>query len=128
MASATSTRQLRNVLATYLKGSTTLRDFAEVLASTLHEVPAGHGSADDEATFCLALDIELRLAEYSDGDLTERQLKASLRPLLDTYVVSFSHASSLVRIQGSASESITHQASITPVAASFGTASVTAHE
>ena len=73
--SITIRRQLRR----YLTGDLALRDFVRWLASRMESLER-HPQADD-----LAQEIYLRLAEYTNGDWTEEQLRAFFRPLVTTY-------------------------------------------
>ncbi|MBI4507981.1 MAG: hypothetical protein HY691_20840 [Chloroflexi bacterium] len=76
--------QIRAYVARYLSGDLTLRELQEWLAPVSWNIHrAGNQTAMD-----LAYDIELSLAEYTNGDWTEDELKDLLRPLVEFRPVS----------------------------------------
>ena len=75
---------LRSHLARYLSGADSLRTFDEWFVPATWDVDR----AGDQATIDLTYEIILRLAEYSNGDCTEEQLKDLLRPLVAAPVPS----------------------------------------
>ena len=85
MASTELSLRIRRELSRYLTGQTSLRQFTKWLAPvtfTTLEKPERRAESD------LIAEIELRLAEYSNGDWTEEALRGLLRPLVVTYTLS----------------------------------------
>jgi site-specific recombinase XerC len=76
--------EMRTRLARYLSGEASLREFDEWFVPATWDVE----KTRDQAAIDLAYEIILRLAEYSDGDCTEVQLKDLLRPLAAAPTVS----------------------------------------
>lgn len=77
--SITIRRQIRR----YLSGELSLRQFTRWLASKMASVEGKAGAED------LAHEVYIRLAEYTNGDWTQDELKGLLRPLVTTYVVTW---------------------------------------
>src|SRR6266542_1169964 len=73
---------LRRAIAELLLGTRDLRSFAVLVAQTLASAGSGDRSAE-----ALAVELELRLAEFSNGDWTLDELKALVRPLVTNYEV-----------------------------------------
>lgn len=72
--------EIREQLRRYVAGEITLGEFEDWFVPkswNIHHV-------GDAATADLAYEIDLRLAEYANGDRTEEHLKLVLRPLLST--------------------------------------------
>lgn len=70
--------RIRHRLARYLTGDITLRRFDEWFVPATWDVD----KSGDQPTIDLTYEIILRLAEYSNGDCSEAQLKDLLRPLV----------------------------------------------
>ena len=66
--------KLKNKLSEYIAGEITLSEFKDWFVPTYWNVH----KRDDEELSNLVYDIELRLAEYSNGDWTESELKGLL--------------------------------------------------
>ena len=81
---------IRSHLSRYLAGELTLRAFDEWFVLATLEVERLH----DPAAETLTWEIFVRLAEYSNGDCTEAELKTTLRHLTEPALVSASHHSS----------------------------------
>lgn len=77
-------RQIREQLARYIAGEQSLETFAEWFFPATWNVHL----RDDRAAADFAYEIGLRLAEFSNGDWTEDELKALLRPLVEPRPVS----------------------------------------
>lgn len=72
--------EIHDNLVRYLSGQTTLEQFRDWFdAATWDLNPAG-----TTRLFQLAGEIDLRLAEFTNGHLTESELRAELRPLVET--------------------------------------------
>ena len=70
--------KIREYLACYLAGQLSLEQFDEWFVPATWDVD----KTGDQATIDLTYEIILRLAEYSNGDCTEAELKRLLRPLV----------------------------------------------
>ena len=71
---------IHNHLVRYLSGEISLDEFRDWFDPATWEVdPVGATSASQ-----LAGEVELRLAEFSNGHLTEEDLRAKLRPLVES--------------------------------------------
>lgn len=71
---------IHNQLVRYLAGEITLDQFRDWFDPATWDVkPAG-----TTRLFQLAGEIDLRLAEFTNGHLTESELRAELRPLVET--------------------------------------------
>lgn len=78
---------IREWLARYLAGENSLRQFQEWF------VPATwRGVFTSAAALDLAHEVELRLAEYTNGHWTERELRSLLLPLVRAYAVDLGQA------------------------------------
>lgn len=73
---------IRQHLAQSIMGETTLRRFDEWFVPATWDVDR----SGDQPLIDLTYEIILRLAEYSNGDCSEAELKALLRPLVDAAV------------------------------------------
>lgn len=67
-------REIRAWLARYLRSEISLREFQDWFVPATWDVDA----AEDAATRELAADVDLRLAEFTNGHLTEQQLRSRL--------------------------------------------------
>ena len=86
MANTNLSLRIRRELSRCLAGQTSLHQFARWLAPiTLATFENAHGEAVE-----LIAEIELRLAEYSNGDWTEEELRRLFRSLVSTYHFSLS--------------------------------------
>ncbi|MBI4494753.1 MAG: hypothetical protein HY690_18410 [Chloroflexi bacterium] len=77
--------EIREQLARYLADETSLHDFEEWLVAhtwNLHQIA-------DPLVRDLVAEIELRLAEFSNGDWTDAELRDLLKPLVQKYAVHF---------------------------------------
>lgn len=70
--------QIRDRLAHYLDGSVSLQEFDAWLVPSTWNVE----QTRDRDAIDLTYEIVLRLAEFSNGDCAEPELKALLRPLV----------------------------------------------
>jgi hypothetical protein len=70
---------IRRSLSRYLSNEQTLRQFLRGLTPKLARV------GSDERADDVAHEIYIRVAEYTNGDWTESELKELLRPLVSTY-------------------------------------------
>jgi len=75
--------EIREHLARYLAGETTLDAFGNWFVPATWNVDR----TEDRETIDLTYEIILRLAEYSNGDCSEAQLKDLLRPLVEVPIV-----------------------------------------
>lgn len=72
--------EVHNKLVRYLAGDITLDQFRDWFDPATWDLnPTGTTSL-----FQLAGEIELRLAEFTNGHLTESELRSELRPLVET--------------------------------------------
>ncbi len=73
--------EVRAQLGRYMRGETTLDDFHRWFAPATWNVhKTAHANAAE-----LAYRIDAALAEYSSGQVTERQLRARFAPMVETY-------------------------------------------
>lgn len=77
---------LREAMTRYMAGAQTLRQLSATQAQVLHQA----SRRNDQRAIDLALEVELYLAEYQNGDCTLGELKSSLRGALETYHVQIS--------------------------------------
>lgn len=76
-------REIREQLARYLAGEIPLQQLEEWLVRRswdLHRIA-------NERTHELVAELELLLAEFSNGDWTEEELRRMLAPLVESYTV-----------------------------------------
>lgn len=72
---------IRDQLARYLKGEASLREFEEWFTAHTWDVDRiGDQEAQD-----LTYEIELRLAEFTNGHWTEDDLRRLFQPLVETF-------------------------------------------
>ncbi len=71
---------IRDLLARYLAGNLALSGLGRELSSAAWGIEAG----EDRDAVALLHELELGLAEHSNGDWTEDELRALFRPLLTT--------------------------------------------
>jgi hypothetical protein len=83
MMATSDTLTLRHALIDYLEERLSLADFVAAHAQAIHQASVG----DDAAALDLALDIELRLAEYQNGDWRDDEFRAMLRAMRSTYII-----------------------------------------
>jgi len=84
--------QIRDWLARYLSGDVALQAFHDAVAPLIWSV-----SERASASLCaLAHEVEWRLAEYSNGDWTERELRSLLHPLVTDIQVTYEAAPAAV--------------------------------
>ena len=76
---------IRRSVAGYLSDEYSLNPFSERLGPLLWSAHKEHDVAAED----LAHEIELGLAEFSNGDWSEDELREQLRPLVTMYVTSF---------------------------------------
>ena len=74
--------QIRRRLSEYIAGDMTLKKFAAWFAPVVWGIDSAPAGSQD-----LAYELELRLAEYSNGDWTEAELRRLFRSVLMTQVV-----------------------------------------
>ena len=75
---------IRERLAEYLADEISLRDFENWFFPETWDIDR----LDDLALTNLVYGIKLRLAEFSNGDWTETELRSRLRPFLEKHVMS----------------------------------------
>jgi hypothetical protein len=73
--------EIRGWLARYLNGDISLHDFEEWFVPLAWSIEQTQNANANE----LAGEIELRLAEFSNGDWTEAELRTKLEPLVSIY-------------------------------------------
>ena len=71
------TSDIRDRLSRYVEGETSLQAFDEWFVPATWNVD----QTDDQEAIGLTYEVILRLAEFSNGDCTEPELKALLRPV-----------------------------------------------
>jgi hypothetical protein len=76
---------IREQLTRYLSGEISLQEFQRWFISTTWDVEQSNDLAAEE----LAQAIELRLAEYTNGDWTEQELRGWLRSLVFVLTITF---------------------------------------
>lgn len=76
--------EIREQLARYLAREISLQDFEDWFAPRAWNIHEATSPALQE----LVSEIELLLAEFSNGDWTEKELRRMLSPLVATYKVS----------------------------------------
>jgi hypothetical protein len=74
-------QELRGWVNRYLRGDVSLRGFQDWFVPELWELE----SSVDPIVKSVALDIELRLAEYTNGHLPESELATAFRAMLDRF-------------------------------------------
>ena len=89
---------MRSWLRRYLAGEVSLAEFAARFTQSEWNLSERDGDAEDE----LVYEIELRLAEFSNGDWFEQELRDLLRPVANTYVIDVAPSTVVCRT-GSAS-------------------------
>lgn len=77
--------EIRRHLAAYLAGRCSLEAFEEWFVP--HALSIAEESVDAEVQE-MTYEIELRLAEFSNGDWAEDELRGMLRPLVEPYPVA----------------------------------------
>ena len=77
---------IREQLAEYLAGEISLREFEDWFFPETWDI----NLVDNIALLNLVYGIKLRLAEFSNGDWTEDELRSYLRPFLETFVLDVS--------------------------------------
>ena len=75
---------IRERLARYLRGETRLRDFDAWFVPATWEVDQER----DPVAYDLTNEIYLRLAEYSNGQWTEAELKDRLRHFVESHAIA----------------------------------------
>jgi len=104
---------IRERLAEYLAGEISLHEFEDWFFPETWDVD----QLDNLALTNLVYGIKLRLAEYSNGDWTEKELRDRLRPFLQKHEM----VASPVQIQyGTSSTSLTISPSVIYSGQSFG--------
>lgn len=86
--------EIRSQLAKYLAGQSSLSAFQEWFVPRAWNIE----KRADPAAVELVHEIDLRLAEFSNGDWTEEELRSKLRPLAMHYTV---HTSAAPRTESS---------------------------
>jgi hypothetical protein len=76
--------EIRHQLGRYLDREQSLREFVEWWAPRGWDI---HRSGDPSAV-ALAGEVDLRLAEYTNGDWAEADLRRFFRPLVQNYTVN----------------------------------------
>lgn len=77
--------EIRSRLGRYLRGEDTLDEFREWFIPATWDV---HESSNNAAE-TLAYRVVHLIGEYSAGELSEARLRSRLKPLIETYVVSY---------------------------------------
>lgn len=110
--------QVRQQLSRYLAGQISLANFATWLTPVAFGVfEAEHTPAED-----LVAEIELRLAEYTNGHWTEDDLRRLFRPITATYTSSLVPRPSVSLVSGTAS--LTRPTAVSYSASVVGTSRV----
>lgn len=78
--------EIRDRLAAYLAGETSLRDFEDWFFPKTWDVD----KLDDPALLDLVYQIKLDWAEFSNGDWSEKDLRSMLRSLAEKFTISAS--------------------------------------
>jgi hypothetical protein len=76
--------EIRDKLIFYLLGEISLEDFKGWFVPILWDVD----HSNNQTAINMAYEIELRLAEYSDGYWNEDELKQFFRPLIENYSIN----------------------------------------
>ena len=101
--------ELQQHLLNYLNGQTTLRQFEEWFVPATWDVQ----DTDNPQLIETRNAIDARIAEYTNGDWSEGELRNFLRPYVETKVIAFpSNASSTPR-QHTANQSSVRRVSLT---------------
>lgn len=90
--------RIRQELSRYLAGQRSLRQFASWLAPVA--LASFEGDAPDVEE--LVAELEVRLAEYSNGHWSEEELRNLLRPLVRTYTSKLTMGRVVHQVTGSA--------------------------
>jgi len=77
--------EIRNWLARSLNGDISLHDFEDWFVPVSWDIEQTHNSRANE----LAGEVELRLAEYTNDDWTEDELRSELQPLVGLYETEY---------------------------------------
>jgi len=101
MKMTTPASDIRSWLRRYLSAEVSLTTFAERFTQSAWSLSERDGDSEDE----LVYEIELRLAEFSNGDWTESELRDLLRPVATTYVVGVAPSAVTLKT-GSASTTV----------------------
>ena len=107
MKMTTSAPDIRSWLRRYVSGDVSLTEFAKRFTRAAWSVSERGGDAERE----LVYEVELRLAEFSNGDWTESELRDLLRPVATTYVVGLA-PSAVTTKTGSASTTVYQSVSL----------------
>jgi len=83
--------EIRDRLASYLVGEISLQDFEHWFVPSSWNIV----QSKNQAAVNLVYEIELWLAEYSDGFWSEDELKDQLRPLVENYRIELEPHSGL---------------------------------
>jgi hypothetical protein len=78
---------IRERLASYLLGEYSLEDFKDWFVHVLLDID----HSENKKAINMAYEIELRLAEYSNGYWNEDELRNLFRPLVDSYNVNIDY-------------------------------------
>lgn len=92
-------REIRERLISYIRAESTLEDFKKWFIPRVWDAHS-EGRLVEE----LVDEIQLRLAEFANGDWSEPELKAKLKPLVLSVVTTYGHT---VVIQRSSSSEVT---------------------
>jgi len=108
---------IRGELIRYLVGEISLRDFQNWFVSATWNLEETHNSLAQE----LASEIQLKLAEYTNGHWSEEELRRILRPLVQSYTVAITLGTQALPSTFSTtnSESLRHQFVGTVFSAAF---------
>jgi hypothetical protein len=79
--------EIRDRIAAYLLGELTLDEFQHWLIPRAWEASPGNADLREPNALELLGDLELRLAEYTNGHLDESELQEALRTALKTHRV-----------------------------------------
>jgi hypothetical protein len=76
--------EIRETLSCYLSGEISLNTFQEIFLPKIWDIDQKENKIAEE----LAYEIMLRIAEYSNGDWDEQELKLLFRPLVENYKIN----------------------------------------
>jgi hypothetical protein len=79
--------EIRDRIAAYLLGELTLDEFQHWVIPLAFAASQGDADLREPNALGLLGDLELRLAEYTNGDLDESELQEALRAVLKTHRV-----------------------------------------
>jgi hypothetical protein len=97
--------KIREWLARYLANEISIQEFQDRFVPTTWEVE----KSNDVPAIDLAHEIDLRMAEFSNGHWTEAELRDKLRPLVESYTAMVSYGTQTVTTGHSATTTFQYQ-------------------